>query len=553
MKTYPTSVSVLPLCFLFIFQCLCCDCTRLRGVSISKESFYSDSPWFTCIDGSGKIPFSKVNDDYCDCKDSSDEPGTSACPNGKFHCTNAGHRPKYIPSSWVNDGICDCCDATDENKGSTQCVNTCKELGKADREKRHREALLQNEGFDIRQSYIVTGQTKRKEREEQLQHLKVELQSAEQLKEDKEAIKISAEEPEKKSKEEHENKWKEEVKIRKKELERETATSAFDQLDANNDSILTSEEIMKVQGFDTDHDGAVSQEEAMNILGQDQVDKESFITRLWTDGGFKIIFSELNKQNEKHDGEDIEAIDLPPPDVASTQHPVNDDDVDDYEDYDEDEHEHDHEAHEDEDLRKSQEIKDAVRRNKERREKMKQDEEGEMPDWNEDTKKLIEVADNARLEYDEANKKYNDINNQISTLEKLQTKDFGPDQEFAILQDQCFEYTDREYTYKLCPFDKSTQRPKNGGAETSLGTWGEWDGPPDDKYSLMKYTRGKGCWNGPDRSTNVKMTCGKENAVLSATEPERCVYQFEFTTPALCKTQISINENEPLHPEHTEL
>lgn len=64
---------------------------------------------FACLDGSAVVPFAAVNDDYCDCPDGSDEPGTSACegrPNAWFYCKNDGHIPGRIRSGRVNDGIC---------------------------------------------------------------------------------------------------------------------------------------------------------------------------------------------------------------------------------------------------------------------------------------------------------------------------------------------------------------------------------------------------------------------------------------------------------------
>lgn len=82
------------------------DSRKIRGISSSYKRFYREKKSFLCLDGSKMIPFERVNDDYCDCEDGSDEPGTSACPRGRFYCTNLGFRPHYIPSSRVNDGIC---------------------------------------------------------------------------------------------------------------------------------------------------------------------------------------------------------------------------------------------------------------------------------------------------------------------------------------------------------------------------------------------------------------------------------------------------------------
>jgi protein kinase C substrate 80K-H len=110
------------------------------------------------------IPFSSINDDYCDCPDGSDEPGTSACTylsslspiqpvsgtsSGNsnttlalpgYYCKNKGHQPGYIPSSYVNDGVCDydlCCDGSDEwaGVGGVVCEDKCVAMGKEWRKK----------------------------------------------------------------------------------------------------------------------------------------------------------------------------------------------------------------------------------------------------------------------------------------------------------------------------------------------------------------------------------------------------------------------------------
>uniref|UniRef100_A0A672GMI7 Glucosidase 2 subunit beta n=1 Tax=Salarias fasciatus TaxID=181472 RepID=A0A672GMI7_SALFA len=330
---------------------------------IVERQFYEEGKPFTCLDGSRTIPFDRVNDDYCDCQDGSDEPGTAACPNGSFHCTNAGFRPGFIPSSRINDGICDCCDATDEYNSGAACQNTCRELGRKERESLQKMAEIAKEGFLLKQQLIHEAKTGIEEKQTKLAEVQSSKKDLETKVEALRTVKETMEQPEKEAKERHLKAWEEQKAEIRKEKDKARMVEVFIELD---------------------------------------------------------------------------------------------DDADD----------------------------------------------------------LILVCRN---------------------LEKEISFDFGPSAEFAYLYSQCYELSTSEYIYRLCPFNRVSQKPKYGGSETNLGTWGKWAGPEDDVHSVMKYEHGTGCWQGPNRSTTVKLTCGKETVVTSTSEPSRCEYLMEFTTPAICK------------------
>lgn len=99
----------------------------IRGIHLSQIAHYipNERDIFQCIASFEEIMYSQVNDDYCDCLDGSDEPGTNACSNGQFFCAfqvKYKQHPTEIPSSRVNDGICDCCDGSDEWKDVSNIV-----------------------------------------------------------------------------------------------------------------------------------------------------------------------------------------------------------------------------------------------------------------------------------------------------------------------------------------------------------------------------------------------------------------------------------------------
>ncbi|XP_068676407.1 glucosidase 2 subunit beta-like [Montipora foliosa] len=532
------SAAVVIFLCLYLFCSHICVASSVRGVALTRLPFYDPSKDFTCLDGLLTIPFNSVNDDYCDCSDGSDEPGTPACSNGIYHCTNAGFRPKNIPSSRVNDGLCDCCDGSDEYDGSVSCPNTCKELYKELYQRQREDAELAKQGLAVKQDYSRQGQEKKEDRKQKLEELKKQLEEKKAAVESLRAKKEEVEAIEKEAKDKHENEWKETKAKILAERDRASAEAAFKALDVDEDGRLTVQEIVDTELLDKKY----NDEEAKELLGgYEDTDFDSFYSVLWSNVKEKYLHNEpkqppAEEAEEKPTEAETPATDTenPPPSPPIDESFDEDEDLPDVPGDDEDEDEEDAD-----DMGDDREPSDELKHEAEKQAAVSDTEESKdddlkMPEFDEETKAKISAADQARKEFNDADTDSRDTEREISELERTLDINLGQEEEFAPLHGQCFEYTDREYLYKLCPFDKASQQPKGGGSETSLGTWGEWTGDPN-KYSRMKYSGGQSCWNGPSRSAEVNLRCGSTNEVIQVSEPSRCEYLMEFKTPAACQ------------------
>lgn len=171
--------------------------------------FYKDPNTFTCLSNpSIQLSLSQVNDDYCDCPDGSDEPGTSACsylsplsPHSPsdvtneddinatialpgFYCKNKGHQPSYVPFTNVNDGICDydlCCDGSEEwaRVGGVKCEDRCNELGKEWRKLNEAKQKSFDAANRKRKDLVAEAQRLRKEVEDKIKVLQAQIQGGE--------------------------------------------------------------------------------------------------------------------------------------------------------------------------------------------------------------------------------------------------------------------------------------------------------------------------------------------------------------------------------------
>eukprot|EP00833_Pecoramyces_ruminatium_P003203 jgi/Orpsp1_1/1177235/evm.model.c7180000060653.1 len=157
------------------------EINKLLGVPEEKLEFYKpqEGNVFKCLDGSKIIPYSSLNDDYCDCPDGSDEPGTSACPNSTFYCKNKGHKSAIIPSSKVNDGICDpeCCDGSDENSGIIECPNICEQIAYEQNKEEIEKKRILNEGLAKKEKLLSEAAEIVKKENDKKEKLELEIEN----------------------------------------------------------------------------------------------------------------------------------------------------------------------------------------------------------------------------------------------------------------------------------------------------------------------------------------------------------------------------------------
>lgn len=415
----------------------------------------------------------QINDDYCDCADASDEPGTAACPLGHFHCANAGHRALRLPSSRVNDGICDCCDASDEFASAAACANDCSERGQEDRVRDKQRAELARLGSQLKADMATLGRTRKAEQSSRLVELQRSHAEAAALVSERDTIRQDAERLESDALEVYRLAVEED---RRERLAAEAAQSsreaeeAFQLLDSNADGVVSVSELQVRATFDRNRDGEVSDEEAMYFLGElEHVDVETFVTVAWPQVK-PFLMLEAGQFRQPLDAHAAEHIPTDEPHY----------DEDETTDAEKDAVHIDRADQEGYEAQLNQDHTGATAAGTDDEEEEYEDDEEETGEgaveavhstepaveYDADTQLLIEQANGARSLHQEAERELRLIDAEIASIEQQLDKDYGTEEEYAALHGECFSYEDREYVYKVCPFDRAVQQSRSGGAET---------------------------------------------------------------------------------------
>nr|XP_012465271.1 unnamed protein product [Gossypium raimondii] len=424
--------------------------SRESSSSIPSNSFIGippqDEDYFKreiikCKNGSKKFTKAQLNDDFCDCPDGTDEPGTSACPLGKFYCKNIGHAPSFQYSSRVNDGICDCCDGSDEYDGKVKCPYTCHEAGKVAMESLKRKIEVYQEGVILRKVEIGLAKRAIARDKAELSGLKNEREVVEKVVHQLEGqVRKLEQEPQEKD-----DKMRE---ARNEKVENEESGP-----DKNVDS-----QIEPMKASDVEKQGQAGE----SLSDQNEKDEHESSEGLSREELGRLVES---RWTGKKSGEQVEETD-----------PVKNDQEEGGPDAEYEESVADNAGRSStaqykigvQDLKNSSDI--ATPSGKSWLDKIQETAQNFLQSVNFFSIPVANLdANKIRKEYNHYTAKLSDLESRISSLTEKLKFDFGKQNEFYLFYDRCFELKQDKYVYKVCPFRNATQ--EDGSSETQLGTW----------------------------------------------------------------------------------
>ncbi|KAL7267495.1 hypothetical protein RUND412_009916 [Rhizina undulata] len=517
-----------------------------QGVSPEDASLYTGTAegTFRCITHpSVIIPASQINDDYCDCPDGSDEPGTSGCAHlphknlaiPGFYCRNSGHTPSYLPLSRVNDGICDyefCCDGSDEyaRVGGVVCENRCAEIGAEAKKLKEERLKARTEGVRKRDELIRKAVVARKEVEDNIVITQTKLEGMQ--------LKVKRLEEDLK-----ETEIKERAKLAQASKPPGRAALLVETAKQRTDELKTALVKLKESRDDNEHrlKEAEAILEALKVEYNPNFNDEGVkkAVRAWEE--YLAAGNAERAKNVAEEG-DLEQLlngeGINWDEILDVEEPAGDAAVYGFE--------HCLPAGAGSWIRKQL---DGLRQ--------MAVENGILPDNKEAGTLESKAVNAARDALSAAQREHEDSRKHLTTLEEDLRQPYGPSDVFRTLKGECISREFGEYKYEYCFLTKAFQKSLKDSSSTPLGEFARieivdtashndaaglfesgWEEAHEEKVSgiELRHENGQACWNGPKRSARIELFCSQENEIRNVVEEEKCVYKFEIGTPAVCES-----------------
>jgi len=516
-----------------------------RGVATNDAPLYLSglsSGTFVCLDGRRTIPIDQVNDDYCDCLDGSDEPGTAACGgafNVGFWCPSVGFRPQRVPSTRVADGICDCCDGSDELMGHhVHCDNTCAEQAA----KVAQEELLRRERIErahsIRSEAIAKGREAKESRRARAAELPERVEAATNLVEHWETALQQAEALEREEKEALETVAVSTFQKALALLSMPHAALADVLLDISLNKQEESGEALAdtvkgVLGAAHDFEDTAVLSAALPVT-QDDTPARKILREAEERLAEAEKAAEAAKEDSSSAGLAAQNVALRKEEVEAAKGPLEAERVQ---------------------LERERRVllAQAIRLDALSTEQIAEvlfivakttKQFKELTDFvkirgGADASSVVPgdsvahrrpEADHAREQLAAAKTERDKLQDDRTTLEEEDSFDYGPNDEYYVLKGQCFDRKAGAHTYTFCPFGTSRQDTR------SLGNFAGWHKKSDwhSQYRQMRFTGGDRFGCSEDRELTVDIDCGESSEVVKVEEPSMCKYAMVFVCPQAC-------------------